>query len=526
MAAPPDASGQEATTMNEMTKPDLSRGAAFARPPEAADLALPAPALDAPGTGEGQTLVYAAREEPFAFVPHTAPGEADALVAAARDAFETGPWRSMPVTERAATLRRVSALVRDHADELARLQTLETSIVISQSRGMHVARTAENFTFFADLLAGHSGESYEQSGRYLSIVTREPVGVAVLIAPWNAPLVLASMKLAAALSLGNSVILKPSEYAPLAVLRLAELVREAGVPDGVVQVACGTGPGIGNALVSHPGVDVVGFIGGTETGKRIMASAAGSLKKVGLELGGKSANIILASADLERAVDGSLMGIFAGNGEQCLAGSRILVEESVADEFTARFTARTKALKVGDPFDPASEIGPMAFAAHFEKLLAFGETAHSDPAYTVLAGGKRVEGMEKGYFFAPTVVEACDNSTTLCQTELFGPFVTIQRVQGLDEALAIANESEFGLASYIWSDDLPSVMRARRVLRAGTVWVNTPMARDLRSPFGGYKQSGIGRDGLPGSIELFTEEKTTLIPQEPLDLPKMGAGEG
>ncbi|MEQ8410805.1 MAG: aldehyde dehydrogenase family protein [Erythrobacter sp.] len=510
--------------MNEMSKPAVPT--AFTRPHAAADLVLPAPARGEPGTEEGQTLVHAASEEPFAFVPHTLPDQADALVTAARTAFESGPWRSLPVTERAATLRRISALVLDHADELARLQTLETSIVIAQSRGMHVARTAENFTFFADLLAGHAGESYEQSGRYLSVVTREPVGVALLIAPWNAPLVLASMKLAAAISLGNSVIVKPSEYAPLAVLRLVELVREAGVPDGVVQVACGTGPGIGNALVSHPGVDVVGFIGGTETGRRIMASAAGSLKKVGLELGGKSANIVLASADLERAVDGSLMGIFAGNGEQCLAGSRILVEDGIADEFIARFTARTKALKVGDPFDPTSEIGPMAFAAHFEKLLAFGETAHSDAAYTVLAGGERVEGMDRGYFFAPTVVEASDNSSDLCQTELFGPFATIQRVRDLDAALAIANDSEYGLASYIWSDDLPSVMRARRALRAGTVWVNTPMARDLRSPFGGYKQSGIGRDGLPGSIELFTEEKTTLIPQEPLDLPKLGAGEG
>ncbi len=496
----------------------------FSRPAPAADLKLPAPTLDAPSTVDGQTLVYAATEKPFAFVPHTPAEAADELVASAREAFESGPWRATPVTERAAIMRRVSALILENSRELAALQTLETSIVISQSGGMHVTRTAENFTFFADLLAGHAGESYEQSGRYLSIVTREPVGVAVLIAPWNAPLVLASMKLAAAISLGNSVILKPSEYAPLAVLRLVELVREAGVPEGVVQVACGTGPGIGNALVAHAGVDVVGFIGGTETGKRIMETAAGSLKKVGLELGGKSANIILASADLERAVDGSMLGIYAGNGEQCLAGSRILVEENVADEFISKFVARSKALKIGDAFDPTSEIGPMAFASHFEKLLAFGETAHSDPAYKVLTGAARAPGHDTGYFFAPTVVETSSNSADLCQRELFGPFAMIQRVADLDEALLHANDSEFGLASYVWSDDLPSVMKARREIRAGTVWVNTPMTRDLRSPFGGYKQSGIGRDGLPGSIELFTEEKTTLIPQDPLTLPKIGGG--
>jgi len=509
--------------MNNPTHPQPA--ASMALPQAAADLTLPAPALATAQGGDidGQTLIYAATGAPFAFVPHTSPEQADAIVDTARAAFETGPWRAMAVTERASVMRKASELIREHADELARLQTLETSIVISQSAGMHTSRTAENFTFFADLLAGHAGESYEQSGRYLSIVTREPVGIAVLIAPWNAPLVLASMKLAAAISLGNSVILKPSEYAPLAVLRMVELLEQAGVPKGVVQVACGTGPGIGNALVAHPGVDVVGFIGGTETGKRIMATAAGSLKKVGLELGGKSANIILASADLERAVDGSMLGIYAGNGEQCLAGSRILVEESVADAFIEAFVARTKALKIGDPFDPASEIGPMAFAAHYEKLLTFAETANSDPAYKVLAGAGRVEGHEGGYFFAPTVVESTSNAADLCQTELFGPFVTIQRVANLDEALAIANDSEFGLASYIWSNDLPSVMKARREIRAGTVWVNTPMTRDLRSPFGGYKQSGIGRDGLPGSIELFTEEKTTLIPQDPLMLPKMGA---
>jgi 5-carboxymethyl-2-hydroxymuconic-semialdehyde dehydrogenase/aminomuconate-semialdehyde/2-hydroxymuconate-6-semialdehyde dehydrogenase len=493
----------------------------FSLPAAAAELGLPAPARGSP-KGEGQTLVHAATAMPFAFVPHTSPQEANRLVAAAREEFERGTWRTMPVNERAATLRRVSALILEHADELAGLQTLETSIVIAQSRAMHVARTAENFTFFADLLAGHAGESYEQSGRYLSIVTREPVGVAVLIAPWNAPLVLASMKLAAAISLGNCAIVKPSEYAPLAVLRMVELIHEAGVPRAVVQVACGTGQGIGQALVAHPGVDVVGFIGGTETGKRIMATASGTLKKVGLELGGKSANIVLASADLERAIDGSLMAIYAGNGEQCLAGSRILVEETVADDFIARFVERTKALRVGDPFDPASEIGPMAFRAHFEKLLAFGELAHCDPAYSVLTGGGRLEGLGDGYYFAPTVVETRDNASELCQQELFGPFAMIQRVADLDDALERANDSEFGLAAYIWSDDLPTVMRARRALRAGTVWVNTPMARDLRSPFGGYKQSGIGRDGLPGSIELFTEEKTTLIPQEPLALPKMG----
>ncbi|MEL7197771.1 MAG: aldehyde dehydrogenase family protein [Pseudomonadota bacterium] len=491
-----------------------------------ATVTLPAPAVPAAqASGQGQTLIYAGTEEPFAFVPHTNEAEAGALAARAKDAFENGPWRKMTSAQRSAIMRNVTATILAHAEELALLQTVETSLPLSQANFMHIPRAAENFTFFADIMTGLAGEAYEQTGRYLSVVTREPVGTALLIAPWNAPLVLSSMKLAAAIGMGNSVIVKPSEYAPLSVLRMAELIEEAGVPEGVVQIACGPGAGIGRALVQHPDIDVVGFIGGTETGKRIMADAAGSLKKVGLELGGKSGNIIHASADMERAIDGSLMGIFAGNGEQCLAGSRILVDESVADEFIAKFTARAANLKIGDPFDSSTEIGPMAFKAHYDRLLAFGAQAQEDDEYNVLTGAKAAEGYDKGYYFAPTLVEAGDNMADLCQQELFGPFAMIQRVSGLDDAIARANQSDFGLAAYIWADDMPAIMRARRELRAGTIWVNTPMARDLRAPFGGYKQSGIGRDGLPGSIELFSEEKSTLIPQEPLDLPKLGMGE-
>jgi acyl-CoA reductase-like NAD-dependent aldehyde dehydrogenase len=469
-------------------------------------------------------LVNPATEDVYARVSVSDHDGIERVVAAARAAYVDGPWRRMPAGERAQILVRISDAILAHADELATLQSLETGLVRSQSRGMHVHRTAENFRFFAEILSGLSGESYEQTGQYLSIVTREPVGVAVLISPWNAPLILASMKMAAALALGNCVIVKPSEYAPLATLRLGEIANSAGLPAGVLQVVCGTGAETGHALVAHPGVDVIGFIGGTETGKRIMATAAGTLKKVGLELGGKSANIVLASANFDNAVDGSLLGIYAGNGEQCLAGSRILVEDSIADRFIEAFVARTAALKVGDPFAADSEIGPLAFKAHYDRVLGFADQVADHPGYHLLTGGGRAAGFDRGYYFQPTVVEAASNELPLCQDEIFGPFAVIQRVHNLDDALRRANQSDFGLVSYIWSDDLPSVMRARRELRAGTVWVNTAMARDLRAPFGGFKQSGIGRDGLPGSIELFTEEKTTMIPQEPVALPKLGLG--
>ncbi len=492
---------------------------------EASPVSLPAPAV-APmsaAPADAQTLINVATEAPFAHVPHLPVDAAEAMAARARTAFETGPWRRMTPAERGVILRRISALILAHAEELARLHTLETAVPISQARGMHVPRTAENFSFFADILTGLAGETYDQSGRYLSIITREPVGVGLVIAPWNAPLVLSSMKLAACIALGNCCIVKPSEYAPLSVLRLGELIQEAGMPPDVVQIACGPGATTGRALVRHKDIDAVGLIGGTVTGRRIMADAADGLKKLGLELGGKSANIILASADFDRALDGALAGIFANNGEQCMAGSRILVEASIADRFIEAFVARTLNLRVGDPFDATTEIGPIAFKAHYDRMLAFSEAARNSSAYRLLAGARRCEGFDAGYFFAPTVVETDDNMSPLCQEEIFGPFVTIQRVRDLDDALARANQSEFGLASYIWSDDLPSVMRARKALRAGTVWVNTPMARDLRAPFGGYKQSGLGRDGLPGSIDLFTEEKSTIIPDLPLTLPKFGA---
>jgi acyl-CoA reductase-like NAD-dependent aldehyde dehydrogenase len=488
------------------------------------NITLPPPARAAFGAADplAQRLICAASEQAYADVPHATADDVDAAVARANRAFESGPWRRMTAGARSAILCRAADAILAHGDELAVLHTLETGIPIAQARSMHVPRSAENIRFFGEIINSLAGESYDQTGRFLSIVTREPIGTGLLIAPWNAPLVLASMKMGACLALGNSLIIKPSEYAPLSVLRMAALMHEAGVPADVLQVLTGPGAVIGQALVAHAGIDAVGFVGGTTTGKRIMATAAGTLKKVGLELGGKSANIILDSADFDRAVDGSLMGIFAGNGEQCLAGSRILVQAGIADRFIDAFTARVQNLRIGDPFDDATEIGPLAFAAHYDRVMSFAAEAHADSQYRVLTGGRRAPGFDSGHYFAPTVVETTDNAAPLCQQEIFGPFVMIQRVADLDEALACANASDFGLASYIWSDDLPSVMRARQELRAGTVWVNTPMARDLRAPFGGYKQSGIGRDGLPGSIELFSEEKTTMIPHMPLTLPRLG----
>ena len=476
-----------------------------------------------PVTGEGETgLVYAATDEALADVSNAPPALVDRAVAAARDTFEQGDWRDRPAAGRSRTLYAVAEKIRAHAEELAVLHTLETGIPLAQAQGMHIPRTAENFQFFGEVLSTLSGETYQQTGKYLTLVTREPVGVAALIAPWNAPLVLSSMKMAACIALGNSMVVKPSEHAPLSVLRMVALMHEAGLPEGVVQVVTGPGGSTGQALVDHAGIDAVGFIGGTRTGRLIMQAAGRTLKKVGLELGGKSANIVLDSADLPAAVDGALMSIYAGNGEQCLAGARILVHRAVADRFIDAFVQRSAALRVGDPFADDTELGPMAFRAHYERVRDYGTLARQTDGCTVLTGGGPAEGFERGLFFQPTVVQVSDNRVRLCQEEIFGPFATIQVVADLDQALSIANDSDFGLVSYVWSDHMPSILKASRALRAGTVWVNTPMARDLRAPFGGVKQSGIGRDGLPGSIELFSEEKTTMLPSRPLPLPKLG----
>ncbi|MFN2098477.1 aldehyde dehydrogenase family protein [Altererythrobacter sp. MF3-039] len=447
-------------------------------------------------------------------------GEAEVgrAVAAARAAFAKGEWCNAPVGHRQQVLRRIAQLIRDNADDLAERECRNAGLPMKQIRERHVMRAAANFEFFADFIGQVPNESYEQEAPFLTIVRREPVGIAALVAPWNAPLALATMEMAGALAFGNCCILKPSELTPLEFVPLLELMSEAGIPDGVVSLVNGRGPVTGAALVGHPDIDVIAFIGGTETGRHIARAAGGNLKKYVAELGGKSANIITKQANLERALDAALVSIFSNNGQQCLAGSRILVDEEIAEDFIAKFVTRAENLKVGDPRDPETEIGPVISKAQYDRVLSFAEGAD------ILTGGKRAEGFDKGYYVAPTVARASDNSIPLCQEEIFGPFATFLTFSGIDEALEIANQSEFGLVAYLWCDDMPTVMRAQDALKAGTIWVNTPLARDLRAPFGGYKNSGVGRTGGLSSRNLFTEEKVVTIPLRDFPIAKLGMG--
>jgi acyl-CoA reductase-like NAD-dependent aldehyde dehydrogenase len=471
--------------------------------------------------GEDLPVVNPATEETISVLREADAAEVDAAVGAARRAFDEGPWPRMDVTERKDILYSIRDHLRRNAEELAWLECLNTGLPLQSVRG-HVQRMARNFEFFAEVASTLHGETYTQTKGYLTYVTREPKGVAGLIAPWNAPLALASMRVATCIPWGNTCVLKPSEYTPLSMRRMVEVFHEAGLPRGVVNLVNGRGAVTGNALVSHPRVDMIGFTGGTATGRAIMATAGRNLKPVALELGGKSANLIFESANLDRALDGALAGIFANNGQQCLAGSRILVQRSIADRFIDRFVERARRIRIGDPLSPATELGPLAFRGHMERVLSYVEVARSDGA-KLLTGGRRAPGFERGWYIEPTAVLAPSNAARVCQEEIFGPFATFLTFDTLDEAIAIANGSSFGLVGYVWSDDLHTTMRCSREIRTGTIWVNTPLMRELRAPFGGYKESGVGRDGPFSSVDFFTELKSTIIPIDPPAIHRYGA---
>jgi acyl-CoA reductase-like NAD-dependent aldehyde dehydrogenase len=446
--------------------------------------------------------------------------EVGTAVRSARRAFDSGPWPRLDINARKDILYSIRDHLRKNAEELAYLECLNSGLPLQSVRG-HVDRMARNFEFFAEVASNVHGETYTQTAGYLTYVTREPKGVAACISPWNAPLALSSMRVATCIAWGNTCVLKPSEFTPLSIRRMVEIFHEAGLPAGVVNLVNGRGSVTGNALISHPDIDMVGFTGGTATGRAIAEIAGRNLKPVALELGGKSANIIFDTADVERALDGALAGIYANNGQQCLAGSRILVQRGIADAFIERFVTRSRNIRLGDPMLESTEVGPLAFRAHLDRVLSYVDVAQADGA-TLLSGGRRAVEFSKGWFMEPTAVLATSNANRVCQEEIFGPFATFLIFDTLDDAIRIANESKFGLVNYVWSEDLHTVMRCSRDIRAGTVWVNTPMMRELRAPFGGYKESGIGRDGPQASLEFFTELKSTIIPIDPIKMRRFG----
>ena len=473
--------------------------------------------------GNRLPVVDPATEQQVGTLLESDAAQVDAAVLSARASFESGIWSRQSTDRRQAIMLRVRDLIMRHADELASSECTNTGIPWTQLRKLHVPGAAHHFQYYAELASQLKGELHQQRSGYQIQVSREPVGVAALISPWNGPINMSCGKIAAALAFGNSCVLKPSEYTPLAFVQLMEILREAGVPDGVVNMVNGRGAVTGAALASHPDIDLVSFTGGSASGPLVNAAAARNLKRTTMELGGKSANIILESADLERALDGALAGIFMTNGQQCLAGSRILVQRSISTEFMRRFVERTRAIRIGDPFDPKTELGPMAYRAHMDKVLAYAKLARDEGA-TVLNGGARAAQMPKGWYVEPTVVHAPSNRLRICQEEVFGPLATFLIFDTLDDAITIANQSDFGLVAYLWTNNLSDVTRATRDIRAGTIWVNTTLVGDPRAPFGGIKHSGNGREGGIGSVEFYTELKSVVIPNGPAPVNRFGLG--
>lgn len=472
--------------------------------------------------GEELTVTDPTTERTVAILHETDADGVDQAVTAARAAFEHGAWGRATVADRQKALLAIHDLIMANAQELAELETIDTGIPLSQTATMHMPRAAYNFRFFSEYINQAGGDAFTQEPGLLSVVTHEPIGVCGLIGPWNMPLGLTAMKMAGALAFGNTCVVKPSELTPLTVTRVFELIAQAGIlPEGVLNLVNGRGQVTGASLVSHPQIDMVSFTGGTETGAAILGALAKGIKGSAMELGGKSASIIYADADLDLALDGAMLGSFMNNGQMCLAGSRIFVERKVADRFVEQFAARTKALKVGDPLQAATEVGPMINHAQRERMARYTDSGLQEGA-ELIAGGHRHAGFNTGYFVEPTAMVAPDNSLAVCQEEIFGPFATIQVFDEEDEVIARANDSKFGLVGYVWSENLKRAMHTAGALRTGTVMVNTPIVRDLRTGFGGYKQSGLGREGAQGSRSMFTEMKTTIIAQERRRFPRIG----
>jgi acyl-CoA reductase-like NAD-dependent aldehyde dehydrogenase len=469
------------------------------------------------GDGKRLSVVNPATEAVIAELVEADAAEVNLAVDAARRAFAGGTWRLAATAERQEKLHAIAKAMIADTIELARLETLTTGLPILQTR-MMVGRAAAVFDFFADFIGQYAEQLHRQEKGFLTMIAREPRGVAALISPWNAPIFLSTVKIAGAIAYGNSCVLKPSEQTPLSLRRLIGIVHAAGVPAGVVNMVNGSGGVTGAALVAHREVDVISFTGGTETGRHIAGTAARNLRPAATELGGKSATIVFADADQERALDGALFAIFAHNGEACLAGARILVEDSIADRFIARFVERARAIRVGDPTEPTTELGPMVSAAHRDRILSFVDLAQAEGA-ELLCGGRR-EGT--GFYLDPIVMRVASNTLKVCQEEIFGPFATIQTFKTAEEAFAIANDSNFGLVSYVWSSNLTIAMRAMREIRAGTTWINTPLMRDMRAGFGGFKDSGVGRESGWGSMEIFTEMKATIIGDGTTPIAKLG----
>lgn len=462
-------------------------------------------------SGEKRDIINPANGEVIAQAAEGTVEDAKEAIQVAKDTFESGVWSDLPAEERASYLYKIADKIEENAEELARLEVMDNGKPLREAE-FDMADAAACFRYYAGLINKPEGVTYQVSDPVQSIVVKEPIGVCGLIVPWNYPMLMTVWKVAPALAAGNTIVYKPSEITPVTPTKLFEMMEEVGIPKGVVNMVMGPGATVGNAIAESHDVDLVSFTGGTVTGRKIMQAATGNIKKLSLELGGKSPNIIFADADFEVAVDYALFGIFCGTGQVCAAGSRILVEESIYDKFVDRFVERAKKIKVGPGLDPETEMGPLVSEQHMEKVLGYIESGKEEGAKLVCGGNRITEnGLDKGYFVEPTVFVDVTPDMKIVREEIFGPVVVIQKFKDEQDAIRIANDTDYGLAGAVFTQDGAKALRVIKKVRAGITWVNTFHNTYNEAPWGGYKQSGTGRALGTWGLDTYQETKQINI---------------
>lgn len=465
--------------------------------------------LAPPSTGRWLDNYNPATGNVYSLIPDSDGTDVDMAYHAAKEAFPK--WSTLTRAERSRWLTKVADRIAQRLDELAMAESTDNGKPVWLAKRVDIPRASDNFRFFATAILHTHSEVHDTDGLYLNYTLRQPIGVAGCISPWNLPLYLFTWKIAPALAAGNTVVAKPSEVTPMTAFLLSEICLEVGLPAGVLNIVHGTGPSVGSAITAHPGIPMVSFTGGTKTGAEIARVAAPIFKKLSLELGGKNPNVIFGDCDLEACIRTTLNSSFANQGQICLCGSRIYVQRGIYEQFRNRFVAEVKKLKVGNPTDDSVKLGAVVSQPHFEKVLSYIELAKTEGG-TVLCGGHAVDTGLGGWFIAPTVIEGLPETCRTNQEEIFGPVVTLQPFDTDEEAIALANATPYGLASIVWTQNLTRAHRVAAALHTGIVWVNCWLVRDLRTPFGGVKQSGIGREGGWEALHFFTEPKNVCIP--------------
>lgn len=464
-----------------------------------------------PVSGNHLENIEPATSEVYSVLPDSDSADVELAVSAARSAFDG--WSKLSAEERSKYLLKMAEIIDSRTEALAEAESRDNGKPVSLARSVDIPRASANFRFYATAAMHLANESHDTAGQAINYTLRQPAGIAGCISPWNLPLYLFTWKIAPALAAGCTVVAKPSEMTPMTAFMLSEIAIEAGLPAGVLNIVHGTGPNVGGPIVKHPDIECISFTGGTATGEWIAREAAPMFKKLSLELGGKNPNIIFADCNYEDALSTTVRSSFSNQGQICLCGSRILVERPIYERFSRDLAERASTLKVGDPSDASTDIGAVISEGHMEKILGFIESARADGGQ-ILSGGERVlvEGRcSDGYFIAPTVIVGLPPSCRVNQEEIFGPVVTVMPFDSEEEALQIANSTRYGLSATVWTENLSRAHRMARDIKSGIVWINTWLLRDLRTPFGGMKNSGVGREGGFEALRFFTEEKNVCI---------------